>query len=85
MKTQETETVIRDMLEKYIALPIPIESIGYHENLYLYGLDELNIVRISVALEEKYDIIINDNTIINKELKTIRGLCEYVDTLQNIM
>ena len=81
---QEIQNFIRNILEKYIALPVPVENIGYQENLYLYGLDTLNIVRICVALEEEYNIFINDNLIIGKKLKTIEDLCEYVAMLRDI-
>ncbi len=75
------ELYVREIIKKYIAPSVPVEDIGSEEDLNFYGLDGLNVVVISVDLEKKYNIEIDEEVIIDKKIKTIAGWCKYVKEL----
>ncbi|MCI9436872.1 MAG: acyl carrier protein [Lachnospiraceae bacterium] len=75
------ELYVREIIKKYIAPSVPVEDIGSEEDLNFYGLDGLNVVVISVDLEKKYNIEIDEEVIIDKKIKTIADWCKYVKEL----
>ena len=75
------ELYVREIIKKYIAPSVPVEDIGSEEDLNFYGLDGLNVVVISVDLEKKYNIEIDEELIIDKKIKTIADWCKYVKEL----
>lgn len=75
------ELYVREIIKKYIAPSVPVEDIGSEEDLNFYGLDGLNVVVISVNLEKKYNIEIDEEVIIDKKIKTIADWCKYVKEL----
>lgn len=81
----QIERFVRNTINEKIALPIPITSIGNYDDLNIYGLDDVNIVRISVELEKKFGIMVPDEFIINKSEKTISDFCVCVrDGLERV-
>jgi acyl carrier protein len=80
----EEDVMTRDELEQTVQqmiaqeADIPIEAIEPHLSLVDLGVDSLDVLKLAVAFEQRFDI-----TITTAELTRIRTLADIVDELQH--
>lgn len=72
-----------DDISQYIISKIKSDHTGDHADINIehrfdedLGLDSLDLVELSMEVEEKYDILINDQAL--EKLKTVKDMVDYV-------
>lgn len=82
MSDLEIELVIRKCLK--MLLHININDINNEQYLEDIGLDSLNMVRLIVMLEEKFDIVFDIENLVSSNFESINKIINIIkESLQN--
>lgn len=65
---------IKEILKNTVMLDKDIETIDVNENLYNLGLDSINCVNFALEVERHFQVVINDEDIIEDNFFSISNL-----------
>lgn len=56
-----------------------IYDIPLNDELFQYGIDSLNIMKVILGIEEKYDVVYDDEELNIENFMTISAICHTVE------
>lgn len=56
-----------------------IYDIPLDDELFQYGIDSLNIMKVILGIEEKYDVVYDDEELNIENFMTISAICDTVE------
>jgi acyl carrier protein len=80
MNYEEIELEIKKVINEVLKLDIAPDDIAGNDSFFTetLGLDSLNLINFVVALEEKYDIIIDDDDLRVELFENINTITQYI-------
>jgi acyl carrier protein len=85
MKGSSDDKLKRELKELIIAecdLDITVEDIGDDDGLFgsdsPIGLDSVDALQISIAVQNKYGVVITDSKILRRVMKSINTFADYI-------
>ena len=66
---KESESAIRSIMAKY----------GLYSEDFSEEVDSITFISLMVDIEDRFDIVIEDETMLISEFANVRSICEYVD------
>lgn len=74
---------IRDLVAKFGKLPVSIDQVADHADLYAAGLTSFASVQLMLGLEEAFDIEFPDNLLNRKSFASISAIARTVDLIRD--
>ena len=75
-------TDIRRVLSDHARLPVDVNSIGEHQDLFAAGMSSHASVNVMLALEDTFDIEFPDNMLKRSVFESISGISSAISELQ---
>lgn len=82
MKYTKIVQEIKKIIIQKIGLGINLDDINENDSLYLLGLDSVGTITLALALEENFNIIINDEDFNLALFSNISTLAKYIEQRQ---
>lgn len=81
----EIYTIITKIIEKELGdeLKKSVIGIGGDEDLYDYGIDSLNIIKVVLAIETKYDIEFDDDEMNMENFRSVQNIAKMIKNKLN--
>lgn len=76
MIEEKVRSILVEELEE--ELHVEAEKITNDDNLFLLGVDSLNIIKVVLAIEENFDIELDENELVITNLETISKISELI-------
>lgn len=76
------EQEIRRILQQAIGLP-PERTVGEREDLGLYGMDSLNYMQVVVLLEDAFGVLIPEDRIHMRFVRTLWAMDELIEEVMH--
>ena len=73
----------REMIKKEIErlAELPVDSVGYDDDLDKFSIDSVIIVQLAAMLEDEFDVILPDEKL--QEMKNINSIVKIIEELKN--
>jgi acyl carrier protein len=75
------ETKVKKVLKENLELDMEIEKIGIEEDLVVKGMNSIKFLKVIVALEEAFDIDIDEDEFNIENFRTIKNLISTIEKL----
>ena len=76
------EDRLRDIISKFGRLPVDVQTLGPHDDLYEAGLSSLASVNLMLAIEEAFDVEFPDELLTRRSFQSISSLLSVVGRLK---
>ncbi len=79
MRHAEIVQEIKKIIIQKIGLRINLDDLNENDSLYLLGLDSVGTITLAIALEENFNIVINDEDFNLALFNNISTLAKYIE------